>query len=612
MSAEPEIYEFGAYTLDGRRRVLLRAGVSVLVTPKAFDLLSVLVENGGRVVSKESLMERLWPDTVVEESNLTFQVSTLRKALGDGARYVATIPGRGYQFVEPVATLPLGASPQERSGPESLAATSPLYGRIVAILIAATVCVGVGLAFYSLRRPPLPLNPNVASVAVLPFKPIVATGRDEALELGMADTLITRLSHIPGVLVSPTSTVRRYSALDQDSLAAARQLGVEAVVDGSIHRTSQRMRVNVRLLRSRDGRPLWADQFDVDARDLFEVQDRVADGVARAIAPALSGRAQEMLGRRTTNDLEAYDLYIRGLFFRFSDPLEAEALFRRAIARDPRFAAAWAASASTWLFRGRYLDSPPRTFFENARVAAQTAIALDPMLSEAHAALAAVYSDHDWKWDYAEVEFRRAIELDPANVDAHALYAVFSAYRRRFAPALEHSRRAMRLDPTSLHTNIARGICLRYSGRNAEAVAHLEEALRLHPDATPLRLHLALAQTNAGRPDLGIQQLAAAGAPESAQLQALQAYASARAGKRPEALRILRDLERRAAGGTTMAAPNMALAWTAASGHDRAFYWLERAYAERLWLLRTVNAEQGFEPLRRDPRYPDLIRRMGL
>ncbi len=613
MSAEPMVYEFGPYRLDRGRRVLLRDGVTVLVTPKAFDLLLVLVDHGGSVVSKESLMERLWPDAVVDESSLTFQISTLRKALGEGARYVATIPGHGYQFIGSVAALPPGAPPEERLVAERASAASPLYGNLVAVLIAATVLVGVGLAFYSLRRPALPLNPSVRSVAVLPFQPIAATQRDEALELGMADTLSARLSHIPGVLVSPTSTVRRYSDLDHDPIVAARELGVEAVVSGSIHRTPQRMRVSVRLIRTTDGRPLWADQFDVAGRDLFAVQDRVADGVARALAPALSGRAQELVARRATEDLVAWDLYTRGLLFKDTDARQAEDFFRRAIGRDPRFATAWAASADTWLFRSRSSDAPARVDFEHARTAAQMAIALDPMLSDAHAALGAVYSDHDWNWDYAEVALRRSIELNPANVDAHVVYATFSAYRGRFDAALAHSRRALELDPRSLHTNVARGFCLRFSGRNPEAAAHLEKALRMHPGAAPLRLQLAMAYTNSGRADLGMQTLAEPGGyPANTQNSALLAYATARAGRREEALRILRELELRGVAKTTIVAPDIALAWTAAGNLDRAFYWLERALTGRVWLLRMVYAEQGFEPLRRDPRYATLVRRLGL
>jgi DNA-binding winged helix-turn-helix (wHTH) protein/TolB-like protein len=347
---EPEQFAFGPYVLDRPRRRLLRDGAPVALTPKSFDLLALLVEYQGQVVPKETLMSRLWPDTAVEESNLAFQISALRKALGEG-RYIVTLPGRGYQFagatsvetyVEKEERTTITVSDERR--------TMPWMG----IGVVAALLVVAILAVWLLRRPPPPPSPNVRSIAVLPFRPIVAAQRDESLELGMADTLITRLSHMQAIVVRPTSAVRRYTALDQDPIAAGRELAVDSVLDGSIHRTGDRMRVTVRLLRIADGTTLWADQFDQNVRDLFAVQDRVADAVARSIAPSLSGRDEQLLRKRTTDDLAAYDLYVKGQYLRDTDPARAEEFYTRAIALDPRFAAAWAAIADTWLLRGRY------------------------------------------------------------------------------------------------------------------------------------------------------------------------------------------------------------------------------------------------------------------
>jgi len=571
----------------------------VALTPKAFDLLALLVEHEGQVVSKETLMDRLWPDTVVEESNLTFQMSALRKALGEG-RYVVTLPGRGYQFAGAVETL---VEKKERSVPWA------------ALGVAAAILVAVVAALLLTRRSPRPPPPppNVRSIAVLPFRPIVAAQRDESLELGMADTLITRLSHIPSVIVRPTSAIRRYTKLDQDPLAAGRELGVDSILDGSIHRAGGRMRVTVRLLRIGDGATLWADQFDETLRDLFGVQDRVADGVARSIAPSLSGREQLLLRKRTTDDLEAYDLYLKGQFVHEREPLRALEFFERAVARDPRFAAAWAAIADTWIYRGRYTNNPPGERFEKARAAAERAIALDPSLSDGHRVLASVYADHFWRWDDSEREYRRALELNPNDPEAHIGYAYLLIFQRKFEPALEHSRRAVELYPSSTYINIGRAMVLRFSGHNEEAIPVLTELLRMTPGLPPALLHLGMAQTNAGRPAEGMETLHGAftTARNSSQIQALYAYAAARAGHRDEALRMVREIETLSAK-EKIAAPNLALAWTALGDHDKAFYWLERAYADRLFLLRTLAVEQGFEPLRKDPRYADLIRRMGL
>ena len=592
--------------LDRPRRLLLRDGAVVPLTPKAFDLLSLLIEHEGRLVSKETLMDRLWPDTTVEESNLAFQVSALRKALGDG-RYVVTIPGRGYQFAGGVEVVlekeertTITVTDERRSVPR------------LGIAVAAGVLIVAIVAFVIARRSPPAPSAKIPSIAVLPFRPIVAAQRDESLELGMADTLITRLSHMPAIVVRPTSAVRRYTDLHQDPLAAGRALRVDSVLDGSIHRAGDRMRVTVRLLRTADGSTLWAHQFDESVRDLFAVQDRVADGVARSLAPSLSGREQQLLHKRTTHDLVAYDLFVKGQYLRERNPEEAKRFYERAIARDPRFAAAYAAMADTWLLLGRYTNAPPQQPFENARAAAQKAIAIDPSLGDAHRALASVYADHLWRWDDAEREYHRALELNPNDAVAHHQYGYLLLLRRRFDEAVAQCRRAVELDPVSPLIAAGYGLILRFSGRHEEAIRHLTEALRVHRNAPGINLHLGMALANSGRPADGMKILNdARPSGDYSQFQALYAYAAARAGHRDEALRAVREVEALGAR-QNVASFNLALAWTALGDHDKAFAWLERAYADRLFLLRMVVVEQGFEPLRKDPRYADLVRRMGL
>jgi DNA-binding winged helix-turn-helix (wHTH) protein/TolB-like protein/Flp pilus assembly protein TadD len=618
----PAVFAFGPFVLDRDRRRLARDGAAVTITPKAFDLLVVLVERGGAAVSKDELMASLWPDSVVEESNLTFQVSTLRKALGaEGASCIATLPGRGYQFVAPLqqvervpenaATIAAAEAIVEDVEKTTITwseSRAPVWTWVAGM---ALLLAGVVVAVVIVRRG-TPPSPAIHSLAVLPFKPLAAAQRDEALELGMADTLITRLSRMPGVIVRPISAVRRYSRLDDDPLAAGKTLGVDAVVDGSIQRRGPRMRVTVRLLRTSDGEPLWASQLDEGAEDLFAVQDLVAERVARAVMPALSGPVTQ-LARRTTNDLEAYELYLKGQYLATGESARAQEFFQRAVARDPRFAAAWAAIADTWLMRGRYGNSPPREKFDKAREAAMKAVALDPELAEGHAALAEVYADHDWDWPRAEREYRRALELNPNSDVAHGHYAYLLLFRHDLEGALEHTRRATEIDPLSPGWAIARGFTLDCAGRYDEAIQSLEETLRVHPKLIPALLHLGLAFTNKGQPELGIAKLNEALAlhPGSTQLLALLAFAQARAGHRDAALTIVRSLEERSER-EPMASANLALAWTALGDHDRAFYWLERAYRDRIFLLRVVTVQPGYAPLRSDPRYAELVRRMGL
>lgn len=622
MPAERAVYTFGPFVLDPARRRLLRDGSELSVTPKAFDLLTLLVRNAGRPVAREALIDALWPDTAVEEGNLTFQVSTLRKALGD-TRIIVTVPGRGYQLAGEVAVAPAevaSASIQtvvENEERTTITVSESVVGsrRWVGIAVAGAVLLALAVGVVILRRPggAEPPPHAIESIAVLPFRPLAAASRDPALELGMADTLITRLGRMGELVVTPTSAVREFDELDQDPLEAGRRLGVASVLDGSIQRRGTRIRVTARLLRTSDGRSLWSAQFDEDARDLFTVQDRVAEGVARSLVPMLSGPAALSIARRTTDDLEAYELFVKGLYVRLPNPGEALRYFDRALQKDPRFAAAWSAIADVWLRRGRYTNAPPHEAFAKARDAARRALAIDPELPEAHIVLASVHADYDWDWKQARSGFERALSLNPGAADAHLNYAALLAYTGEVEKAVAHAKRAKELDPLSFQAAITYPMCLRYAGRPAESVAQLHEVQRIFPGVIPAELHLGLSLAAAGRPGEARDVLARAmrEAGDETQLSALYAGVAARAGDRGEALRVLREIESRAQR-ESVASVNVAWAWTAAGDHDRAFAWLERALRDRSYLLRILTVEPGFAPLRTDPRYADLVRRMGL
>jgi DNA-binding winged helix-turn-helix (wHTH) protein/TolB-like protein/Tfp pilus assembly protein PilF len=615
MPAESEAYAFGPYVVDRPRRALMRGEETIGVTPKAFDLLAVLAENGGNIVSKETLMMRLWPDTAVEEGSLAFQVSTLRKALGDG-RYIVTVPGRGYQLAGPVNVVPRVEGSIEaivRDEQRTTITVTDDRKPVALVALIAVAAIAVVVTAWIVIRKRAAAGASIHSIAVLPFKPIAGAHRDETLELGMADTLITRLSHLSNTTVSPTSAVRRFDKLDQDPLAAGRDLGVDSVLEGSIQRGADRIRVTVRLLRTSDGRAIWAGQYDEKALDLFAVEDKVADGVARSIVPALSGHERQLLAKRTTADPVAYDFYLKGVYWKGRDSIRAEEFFNRALERDPKFASAWAGVAAAALFRGRFSSRQAPELFEHARQAAQRALALDPELADAHAAIASIHSDYDWQFDRADAEFRRAIELDPNSLDARIGYSYLLAIRRQLNAAIDQARRAQELDPLSASAAVTLGMCLDMAGRTDEATRSLRETLRLYPDLIPAKLHLGLVLSRTGHADEAAAVLrdAIRARPHSTTLPALLASTLARGGHRDEALRIVQDLERRAAtepvDGTAMGE-----AWTALGNSDRAFIWLNRACDEHVPLVRTINAEPGYAALRSDPRFAVLLKRIGL
>ncbi|MGH9883212.1 MAG: winged helix-turn-helix domain-containing protein, partial [Pyrinomonadaceae bacterium] len=341
------LYEFGPFRINTRERILLREGKRIPLKPKVYDTLIVLIRNSGRVVEKEELMKQVWPDTFVEENNLTGNIFALRRAFGEH-QYIETVPRRGYRFTAEVKqvrvedvkvpamsgveadltikeTVGIAGQAQELSGAHGRLEgsraerrTGKRRTRLVALLIAFTaLAVAAAVLFYrrgaQVEGTTSKLSP-VRSIAVLPFKPLGEGSGDEFLSLGMADALITRLSSLKQLVVRPTSSILRYTAPDQDPLEAGRQQIVDAVLDGKIQRAGERVRVTVQLIRVQDGRQLWAEKFDEKFTDIFALQDAISERVAGALTLELTGAEQKRLTRRYTENAEAYQLYLKGRY----------------------------------------------------------------------------------------------------------------------------------------------------------------------------------------------------------------------------------------------------------------------------------------------------------
>ena len=504
---EPNIYAFGDFSLDVSKRLLLRGGEPVSLTPKVFDTLVYLIEHNGNVLSKDDLMSAVWPDTVVEENNLGQNISKLRSVLGESPgdhRWIVTIPGRGYRFVADVKLLASGNEGSEDAGlpgpvPEhnpSAAAASSLPKRaasgfsvrlvrfVLAGLLAGLLTVG---AIYLLRsRNGASAHPAVESIAVLPFKPLVPEGRDEALELGMADTLITKLCNSTKIIVRPISSVRRYGGVEQDSVAAGRELGVDAVLDGTVQRWGDRIRVAARLVRVSDNRTLWAGQFDRGFGDIFDVQDSISERVAAELVPILTGEEKERLARRYTSNTEAYEFYLKGRFFWYKRTPQATATaaeyFQRALERDPRYALAYAGIADCYRTLPIMSDVPSRESFPKAKQAALKALEIDNNLAEAHSALAYIEYFFEWDWAAAEKEFRRALEINPNYPLAHLGYAHLLSNLGRREEALAEIDRAIKLDPLSPFVGTIKGQILFHARRYSEAIEEVNKALEIEPN----------------------------------------------------------------------------------------------------------------------------------
>lgn len=646
------LYEFGAYCVDPANRLLLRDGAVVPLAPKAFDLLLALIEESGQVLAKEELMQRVWPGVFVEEANLSNHVFTLRKALGEdksGKRYIETIPRRGYRFVAEVAEIsdtgedlivreqaashivieqteetsldvqPVNAGQSDEAKlPPSVKrlAARPERRIKLALLMSAVAVIMLGLAAYlwMANRAAVSQPANLKSIAVLPFKPLVAESHDEYLELGMADTLITKLSSLKQIVVRPTSAVRRYTDLQQDAIAAGRELQVEAVLEGGIQRLGDRLRVTVRLVNTHDGATIWADKFDERFTDIFAVQDAISHKLASALALKLV--SQGTPSKRHTTNLEAYQLYLKGRYywntFKEKDLETSVKFFNAALEKDPAYALAYSGLANVYSVRGLYGPMLPQEAYPKSKAAALEALRLDDQLAEAHASLGAVMIFYDRDWPGAEQELKRARELDPNCIDSYSLYGYCLQAMGRGDDAIAEMRRAHEIDPVwpVVNNNVANA--LYFARRYDEAINYAQESLKLDPNPRMFCI-MGLAYLGKGMPELAIaafqQALSLKRNYERAQAGLGCVYA--RLGKRSEALDAVRQLKENQDRWIDL--PSLIATIYAALGEkDQAFVWLEKAVEDRNPHMWQFKLDPQFDSLRTDERFIAFLRRINL
>jgi DNA-binding winged helix-turn-helix (wHTH) protein/TolB-like protein len=413
------IFDFGDFRLDVARRLLLKGKdrQPVKLTSKAFDTLVYMVRHAGTIVGKDELMRAVWPDTVVEENNLSQNVFAMRRALGEKQgenRYIATVPGRGFSFVAAVISLTSGDSASVTGGAVQEAGVEGVSNVITPVRDQSAftrrrlviTCVGLimaalgAAAFYGWRVRTVPVKP-VSVMAVLPFKPLVVENRDETLELGMADALITKLSNHRRIIVRPLASARRYGGIDQDPLAAGRELQVDSVLDGSIQRLGDRIRVTARLVGI-GGEQLWSGQFDENFTDIFAVQDAISGRVAGALALHLGRDEERRLTKHYTDNAAAYELYLRGRYHLFkltpAEVRKAAGFFQQAVEADPAYAQAYTGIADAYRTLPITSDVAPKDAFPKASEAVTRALELDDSLAEAQAIRGWIKLWFDWDW----------------------------------------------------------------------------------------------------------------------------------------------------------------------------------------------------------------------
>lgn len=621
------VYEFGPYRLDTAAQLLYSAtdGRPVPLTPRVYDTLRVLVEHAGELVDKRTLMAAAWPHVVVEDNNLDQAISALRQALGERRgdyRYIVTVRGRGYRFAAPVARRPApreaaGSSDPAEEAPAqaSSAASRPPGVRRVALGVASAGVAAIALAgaFALSHFERIGVGTAAASqaLAVLPFRPLTPTDANESLALGMAETLIAGLGG-ERLAVRPLSAVRRFSSVDEDAVAAGRELAVDAVLEGHMQRDGDRLRVSARLLDVGTGRQLWAEAYDEPFTDLFSVQDAIAGKVAAALAPGIRPSNGTPEVPRYTEDPEAYQLYVNGRFhrqrYREAGLRQALEYFEQAARKDPSFALAHVGISETYAILGVFAIEVPHEVFPRARRAVDEALRLDPTLGAAHASLGHIKAQYEHDWAGAEAALRRAIAESPSYAPAHQWLGLYLAYSGRFAEGLQHLRQAQALEPSAPGSSALVGMVLTYERRYDEAVMQLRKTLEMDADLPTAHTYLALAYIRRGEYDAALEHLARVSSPTPGVMGYVgQAYALS--GRRAEAAAEAERLEA-LARERYVPAYDIAGIHAALGNRDRAFEWLGRAFDERAQLIGWLPWDAVFDGLRDDPRYPVALRRL--
>jgi TolB-like protein/Flp pilus assembly protein TadD len=592
-------YEFGPFRVDPAQRLLWRDGQLLPLMPKLFDTLLLLVENSGQVLEKSELMQELWPDSFVEEGSLAHNVSILRKLLGAGpgsGQYIETLARRGYRFTSDVRQVPNHGH--------------NLNGRRTRARIRTTEEYETETESSALPETGL----TIKSLAVLPFRTIGQDRTGEYLGLGLADVLITQLGNTGEIVVRPTSAVLKYVELRPDSVSVGSELGVDAVVEGSVQLAGNRLRVTVQMVGVRDGVALWADKFNTEFTDIFTVQDSISEQVARALTLKLTGAKRARLRKRYTESTEAYQAYLKGRYFWNKRNVEgfkkAVAQFEAAIEVDPTYALAFAGLSDTYVLLASWGEQAPREALPRARAAAERALEIDEELCEAHTSLGNVLYGM-WDLSGAEAALKRAIELNPNYATAHNRYAQVLVSLRSFDEAIAEMERAQHLDPLSAMVNTAVGSPYFYAGQYDRAVKQYRKVLELDPDFVPALFSLASALSQEGLFGEAIE--AARKAVEITRRHPLivahLANMYAAAGRRAEAHKELDELM---SGGRAALPYALSLVYIRLGDCDRALELLEEAFESRNTHLHDLNIDPEFEPLRCDPRFISLIQRVGL
>lgn len=633
-SLPSQFVRFAQFELDSRARELRKDNRKIRLQEQPLQILAMLLEHPGEVVTREELRQKLWPaDTFVDfDHGLNSAVARLREALNDSAqrpKYVETLTRRGYRFIgqleQPNNTQ---ATAQELPWPEEPLETDlQLAGRNSKLqhskrwlpALAAMSVLALVFSAYFLARPPGPraASKSIDSVAVMPFENATSSPDTVYLADGITQSAIDHLSRLGNLRVISLGSVLRYRGRRDDSRQIGHDLGVRSVMTGKINFNGDRMIVMAELIDTSDGTHIWGEQYNRRVSDIMSVQEDIAREIATKLEVRLSTQQEKVLRQRHTQDFEAYQMYLRGRYYwnrRSQEDLQRGiAYFEQATERDPSNALAYAGLADSYFVRAISGALPTADAMPKAKAAALKALELDDSLAEAHTSLAQITANYEWNWNKAETEYKKAIELNPNYSTGHHYYATFLMGMGRHQEALEEMRRAQQLDPLSpaIATFIAKAYY--YAGQNDEAISQYHKVLESDPSFAMARSFLIHSLEQAGRLEEAVAQLkieAAQSGRGQDQAEALdRAYRSK--GATGYWTEVLRQVERGKDPGAGSDL-DVAAMYAKLGEKDHAFELLERAYTQHNMWLMNLKVDPRFDSLRSDRRYTSLLRRVGL
>jgi TolB-like protein/DNA-binding winged helix-turn-helix (wHTH) protein/Flp pilus assembly protein TadD len=632
------VVRFGTYEVSLHSGEVRKAGLRIKVQQQPMKLLEILLERPGEVVTREELRSRVWANETFGDFDqaVNIAIAKLRSALGDSAenpRFIETLPKRGYRFIADVSVIDADARLKEpQSSPGDLSATEaghegkgaalsvtpkrrfwPTHPVIAAFALLLCLSILSVWLFRSRVRTPT----GIRSLAVLPLDNLSADASQNYFADGMTDELITDLAQISALRVISRTSVMVYKGARKSLPQIARELNVDAVVEGTVLRSGDQVRITAQLIDASTDKHLWSQSYEGDLRDTLALQNSVARAIADQIRINLTPQEQAALKSVKVVNPEAYESYLKGRYFwnkRTADSLKvALAYFKQATEEDPKYARAYSGLADTYALLGdwQYAVMPPTEAFPKAKTAVLKALEFDSTLGEAHNSLAFILDGFDWDFDSAGKEFQRAIELNPGYATAHHWYAWHLSLLGRYDEAIAEMRRAEYLDPLSLIINADLAELLVMAHSYDESIRQSRKTIEMDPNFALAHNQLAQAYLEKHMSDEAVSELQKAvhlsGGSPTCIANLARAYVAS--GKRSEAVSLLSDLKKRSNPGYSNAS-EIAMTYASLGDTDQAMNWLEKGYEERF--NPGVLLRPGFDPLRSDSRFQNLVHRVGL